>query len=163
VAIIDVTIQEKLTRLIKQDGYFRKKLEQELEDVAELVILPEYKRQMPVDKGFARKNADIFNISPLHKKVTTNVNNRGHYYMVSVHEGTGRYKGMADFGRVEPGYTRINGYTKEDRIRFASMAKKGKKFSIKPNKFSQRAYNITKPQAIKSLGAGIRRLINEPR
>lgn len=161
--MLDADIKIKLQRLIKEDGFFRKKLESGLDDVADLVVLPAYKKQMPVDKGTGRQNAQTIIVNPLHRKVTSTANVRGFYYLNAVHQGTGKYRGAGDFGFIKPGYTRVNGYSDADKKRFAGMAKRGVKFSIKPNKFADRTFQETETPAVRFLYNHLRQLINESR
>lgn len=157
--MLDIKLKTKIARAIQDNGFFRLGVETAFKESAELIIVPAYKTEVPVNKGFLRNNVRRIGVNSLHHVVTTTANNKGFRYPAALHEGTGIYKGANDYGRNN--YVRNGGYTDKDRMRFAGMAKRGYKFSIKPNKFADRAKNLAQSPVIRFIGASLRKLTNE--
>lgn len=118
----------------------------------------EYKLQVPVDKGFTRRNVDgsIYSTGNTIKiLVTTESYNRGFNYPVAVHEGTGIFKGLPiDFGGL--GATNKRGY-QAGRVR-SGKSSRGVG-GIRPNKFVNRTYTNVTPRAIKTFNEEINKWI----
>lgn len=97
------------------------------------IVLREYKKQVPVDRGELRQNVTVK--ASLKDRgasyiVTTTATNRGKPYPIYIHEGTGDLKGQGDYG-----YT--SGYTR------AGTVAKGIG-GIRPNKFATRTVEAKK-------------------
>jgi len=122
---------KKLNKML-ETGSGRKYISDALE-ATKLIVLSEYKKQVPV--GFTlqlRDQTKVIKISDLEYKVTTTAKNNGAPYPIYIHEGTGKLKGVGDYG-----YT--SGYTR------AGTVAKGIG-GIRPNKFATRTVEAKKNQ-----------------
>ena len=141
--MLSYSVKIKLAKALADDREFPNQLDRIVFNVARYIVEPGYKRQVPVDKGFLRKNVDTKKQGFLKYVVTTTATARGFAYPIAVHEGTGKFKNSPfDFGldpSAKPGFTRNAHYTEEELILFKVLAKKGVKMSIPPNKFAVRA------------------------
>lgn len=101
------------------------------------VVIDNMVAEIPVDRGDARRSVkkqpyrDGYKVSPTGSPAR---------YIKYVEHGTGKYRGVStDYGRRGGGEVRRNRYTEEDVKMFKIMRKRGVVFSIKPNKFTDRA------------------------
>lgn len=158
---IKVKVKERLKPIL-EDETLRKRFTSIIE-AAGNIIVREYKKEAPVDKGDLR--TDVKMLSRLNRQdrfngvVTTTATNRGKPYPVYVHRGKGRFRGGRDRGRGN--YTRQAGYTDADIAMFAAMAARGYRFDVRPNKFAKRAEEEARPKVDRFLRKEINNLINE--
>lgn len=102
------------------------------------IILRNYKKEIPVDKGIARSDVNVYKLSSFNYMVTTKVTSRGIRYPLMVHEGTYDFKG------IQTDYGKINRRRMKGKFNFIDH-RSGKK-GIRPNKFANRARSSSEPE-----------------
>lgn len=151
---LDIQVTKRLAQILENPTILKPKIQQTL-DKAALIVLRKYKQEAPVDKGGLRQGVTILG-SGLEKRVTTTATGSGGFpYPVVVHEGKGRFKGGSDdpsTGRSRKGDASLLGM-------FMGMAKRGFKFSSRPNRFAKRAAETSRPEVIKFFNEEIKSLL----
>lgn len=137
VANLDVAINIRLNELIIRGAIPEIKVASER---SKFIVLREYKKQIPVDTGFARRSVIAKRSGIFDYVVTTTATNEGYPYPLAVHDGTGILEGTEDVpskGRVRRGEVEygIGG--------------------IRPNRFAKRAKDITRPLVLEEFRKAI--------
>lgn len=145
--MIDISIQKDIAYAIKNNAEMRKALISRLQ-ASSFILEEEYKRQMPVNKGFAR-NSVASEMTDDGYKVASFAGSAGTRYGIMfgypefVSQGTYDYRGMPDFGYTT-GYTRAEQTVKGFGYTIKEKGKKG----IRPNKFAYRAFEVSEPKIV---------------
>lgn len=138
--MLNVHVQVNLSKIFMIN--FHEDLTQKMREAASLIVLAEYKQQIPVDKGLMRRNASTSDIEGGALVDTIVKDKKGRNIAVFVARGTGKHKGAGDTGYTT-GWTRKANYTEDDIAMFAAMAKRGVIFSQWPNMFDKRTVKKT--------------------
>jgi len=128
-----IVMTKKLSKLLETTN--GKKYINDALQASYFIVLREYKKQVPVDRGELRQNVTVK--ASLKDRgasyiVTTTATNSGSPYPIYIHEGTGRLAGARDYGYTT-GYTRAGTVAKNSG-------------GIRPNKFATRTVEATKEE-----------------
>lgn len=169
---MNLQITGKLSKFFTNPAEFNRAITRGIED-ASFIAEAEYKREIPVDTGVARASVTNKINGLFQRQITATARTKsGKNYLEFVYNGTSKYKGSnEDVGRVSRVRSRkiikrgrrgkLRAMTrKEEQIMFAGMAKRGVKFSIKPNKFVDRAVKGSKPRVYAVFNKTLGKFIN---
>lgn len=151
--MIKLNINQSIRDYLKK-GSISKQLN-EILLASDFIVIADYKKETPVDKGPLRQSVARIKKSNSSYIISAPAKTRGKMYGVFIHQGTGKYKNSnMDVGRISRvrAYKSIfanKGKSKKKKLKskndmalmFAGMRKRGVKMSIKPNKFALRARN----------------------
>lgn len=153
---LSLKVTKKISRFLEKAA-FRKELANVLWGTRDIVV-EKYKREIPVDRNLARNSVSASRNGDVYTVTTTATSSRGFRYPLAVATGTGRYKNSnTDVGRISR--VRKN-YSKDDRKKFAGMAKRGVKFHIKPNMFATRAAEQARQPVLRFVNKEVIKRIN---
>lgn len=146
--MINTQVKKQIrSQVLKDPQGFGAKYSALLFDTASTLIRP-YTRELPVNKGDARRNVRVTKLSNFSYKIGVEGNSRK--TIGYVYEGTGKYRGGIDAGYTSGRVRKANNYgfgSKQDALSFFKRLrwlekKTGRTYiSSKPNKFSDRAYD----------------------
>jgi hypothetical protein len=143
--MLNYRVQRNLRGILARPRALKKNFADDLKN-ASLIAVKEYKKEIPVDKGTARRMTTAKRVGLLKYVIRSNATEGGISYPALIHEGTYDYRGSnVDIGRI-------------NRVR-SGWIKSGSKKGIKPNKFRDRAYETAKPDIQKYLYKKINEII----
>lgn len=93
----NIQIQVKISDIIMKDNEARKRIDYALQ-AAMFIIEDEYVKQAPGDTGAFKQGIQVKKDAELEYRVVSTARNKGYNYPLALFTGTGRMKGLPDFG-----------------------------------------------------------------